>query len=83
MVKYIKMWVEWCGACGHGFKVNAEKIQIDASTEKVGLIGKLLGRKPKVVTENIKPAPSPCPVCGKVDNVTVIQLQEDKVTLYT
>ena len=79
---YEKKWVEWCDSCGHGFKVDAENINVEASTSKVGFVGKLLRRKPKVVTENIKPEPSPCPVCGKADNVTVIKLQDDKVTLY-
>ena len=72
---YKKMWVEWCDSCGHGFKVDAENIQI-----KTSLIKRIL-RKPKNLVETIKPAPSPCPVCGKTDNVTVIKLQEDKVTL--
>lgn len=81
MVKYVKMWVEWCHSCGHGFKVNAEVVQFTTKTGKVGFIGKLLKRKPKAVTENIKPEPSPCPVCGKVDNVTVIELQEDKIAV--
>lgn len=81
MVKYVKMWVEWCHSCGHGFKVNAEVVQFTAKTDKVGFIAKLLKRKPKVTTENIRPKPSPCPVCGKADNVTVIELQGDKVAI--
>lgn len=83
MTKYVKKWVEWCDSCGHGFKVDAgTDIQATVKTKIVGFIGKLLGRKPDVVTEDIKPDPSPCPVCGKADNVTVIKLQEDKVTIY-
>lgn len=79
---YVKKWVEWCDSCGHGFKEDAEEINVQATTTKVRFIDRLLRRKPKVITENIKPEPSPCPVCGKTDNVTVIKLQEDKVTLY-
>lgn len=79
MDKFEKKWVEWCDSCGHGFKVDAEAINVQASVSKVGRIAKFLGRKPKVITENIKPEPSACPVCGKPDNVTVIKLQEDKV----
>lgn len=74
-----KMWVEWCDSCGHGFKVDAEAINMQATKTKVTRIGRLLGRKPKVITENIKPEPSACPVCGKPDNVTVIKLKDDKV----
>lgn len=81
MDKYIKRWVEWCDSCGHGFKVDAEIIQFATRTGRVGIIGKLLKRKPKTAKENIKPEPSPCPVCGKADNVTVIKLQEDKVAV--
>lgn len=81
MVKYVKKWGEWCHACGHGFKVDAEILEIIASTSKVGFIGKLLRRKPKIVDENIKPEPSPCPVCGKSDNVMVVELQEDKIAV--
>lgn len=79
MVKCVKRWVEWCDACGHGFKVDAEDVLVTANTSKVGFVGKLLGRKPKITTENVKPEPSPCTVCGKTDNVTVIKLQEDKI----
>jgi len=79
MDKYELKWVEWCHSCGHGFKVDAENVQASTSTGVVGLIGKLLRRKPKVVTENIRPESSPCPVCGSPDNVTVIILQRDKV----
>jgi transcription elongation factor Elf1 len=79
MDKYVKKWTQWCDSCGHGFKVAAEEIQVNTNVTKISFIGKLLGRKPKVITEDVKPKPSPCPVCGKTDNVTVIKLQEDKV----
>lgn len=79
---YVKKWVEWCDSCGHGFKIDAEEINAHVTVNKVGFIDRLLRRKPKIVTENIKPNPSPCPVCGKANNVTVIKLQDDKVTVY-
>lgn len=79
MDKYVKRWLEWCDTCGHGFKVDAETVQFTAKAQDLGVLSKILRRKPKVVKENIKPKPSKCPVCGKADNVTVIKLQEDKV----
>ena len=79
MDKYIKRWVQWCDSCGHGFKVDADIVQFTAETKAQGFIAKLLKRSPKIEKKNVKPKPSPCPVCGKTDNVTVIKLQEDKV----
>lgn len=85
MIKFIKKWGEWCHACGHGFKVDAEdavKFTISKAKKKT-LLQKLRLKKieEKVETDYSKPAPSPCPVCGKSDNVMVVELQEDQVTV--
>lgn len=82
MDKYVKRWVEFCFACGHGFKVDAEKLLKTVTTKnKLSFIGKILRRKPEEVTKDELPKPSACPVCGKADNVTVITLQEDKIAV--
>ena len=81
MDKYVKKWVEWCHSCAHGFKVDAVGITSIDRIGRMGFIGKLLRKKPKVIAEDVKPNPSPCTVCGKADNVTVIKLQEDKVAV--
>jgi len=81
MDKYVKKWVEWCHSCGHGFKVDAGGIESVVKIGVLGFMSKLLGREPNITTENVKPKPSACPVCGKVDNVTVITLQEDKIAV--
>lgn len=84
MIKYVKRWVEWCDSCGHGFKVDAEDAVKFTKVKKKSLLQKLRLKKfeEKVETDYFKPDPSSCPVCGKADNVTVIKLQEDKVTIY-
>ena len=81
MDKYVKKWVEWCDSCGHGFKINAGGIESTTRVSKMGFIGKLLGRKPDVKAEVVKPEPSKCPVCGFKAMVTVIKLQEDKIAV--
>ena len=82
MDKYVKKWVEWCDSCGHGFKVDVKELLKTITTiNKLSFISKILRRKPKEVTKDELPKPSPCPVCGKVDNVTVIKLQEDKIAV--
>jgi hypothetical protein len=75
----IKRWVQWCDACGHGFKVDADIVQFAAVIKPQSFIGKLLKRRPETIRENIKPKPSPCPVCGKTESVIVIKLQEDEI----
>lgn len=79
MDKYVKKWAEYCFDCAHGFKIDADSIESAVRVGKLGFFGKLLRRKADVTTENIKPKPSPCPVCGKADKVSVIELMEDKI----
>ena len=84
-ITYKKKWVQWCDSCAHAFKTEAgEPIKLVPGKTKPTLLQRLKLKKVEeaVVTDYFKPDPSPCPVCGKVDNVTVMKLQEDKVTVY-